>query len=228
MITQPVSVDYFRDIGEGWAHAIETKSCERLADFCRPDVRSRIMTPNHYAALESAGALVVKLRQWFVESDPIEIQQVRLELVGDKLAISYRLKLREQGEWLEVEQQIFGMLKDGLFTQLDLLCSGFRPLSPSAPTAQPGPGGFATHLSGLVADAVLVATDEVHGSTCATLTPAIKAKLRELDSGQVLMVQVRDSTARGDIEAWCRLSGNELLTAVEDEEGKLSCFLRKK
>ncbi len=84
------------------------------------------------------------------------------------------------------------------------------------------------HSSLPVADAVLIATDEAAGSTCATLTPAIKAKLRELDSGQVLKVEVRDSTARDDIEAWCRLSGNALLTMTEDKTGKLSFFLRKK
>ncbi len=84
------------------------------------------------------------------------------------------------------------------------------------------------HSSLPVADSVLVATDEAAGSTCAILTPAIKAKLRELDSGQVLKVEVRDSAARNDIEAWCRLSGNELLTLTEDETGQLSFFLRKK
>ncbi len=53
-------------------------------------------------------------------------------------------------------------------------------------------------------------------STCALLTPAIKSKLRELDSGQVLEVRVSDSAAREDIAAWCRLSGNELLAMLDD------------
>ncbi len=39
------------------------------------------------------------------------------------------------------------------------------------------------------------------GSTCAILTPAIKSKLREMNSGQVLEVRVDDPSARGDIEA---------------------------
>ena len=69
---------------------------------------------------------------------------------------------------------------------------------------------------------------ESAGSTCALLTPAIKAKLRELDSGQVLEVRVNDSTAREDIAAWCRLSGNELLAMMDEGHQGLRFFLRKK
>ncbi|MGO9307668.1 MAG: sulfurtransferase TusA family protein, partial [Spirochaetia bacterium] len=72
------------------------------------------------------------------------------------------------------------------------------------------------------------ADSESQGSTCALLTPAIKSKLRELDSGQVLEVRVSDSTAREDIAAWCRLSGNELLAMLDDGHQGLRFFLKKK
>jgi TusA-related sulfurtransferase len=66
------------------------------------------------------------------------------------------------------------------------------------------------------------------GSTCALLTPAIKARLRELTSGQVLEVRVKDVTARDDIVAWCRLSGNELLAMMDDGSPGLRFFVKKK
>ncbi len=66
------------------------------------------------------------------------------------------------------------------------------------------------------------------GSTCAVLTPAIKSKLREMSSGQVLEVRVDDRSARGDIEAWCRLSGNTLLDVTQDENQTLRFFVKKK
>ncbi len=72
-------------------------------------------------------------------------------------------------------------------------------------------------------------TDESNmGSTCAVLTPAIKSKLRELQSGQVLEVRVDESSARSDIEAWCRLSGNTLLRVIENHNPELSFFIQKK
>ena len=66
------------------------------------------------------------------------------------------------------------------------------------------------------------------GTTCALLTPAIKSKLKELDSGQVLEVRVDDATARDDIAAWCRLSGNELLAMTDEGHEGLRFFVRKK
>ncbi len=69
---------------------------------------------------------------------------------------------------------------------------------------------------------------ESAGTTCALLTPAIKARLRDLESGQVLEVRVDDSTAREDIASWCRLSGNELLAMADDGPRGLRFFVRKK
>lgn len=67
-----------------------------------------------------------------------------------------------------------------------------------------------------------------NGSTCAVLTPAIKSKLSEMSSGQILEVHVEDRSARGDIEAWCRLSGNALLEVTQDEDQTLRFFVKKK
>lgn len=66
------------------------------------------------------------------------------------------------------------------------------------------------------------------GSACALLTPAIKAKLRELAAGQTLEVRVNDPTARADIQAWTRLAGHELLGLMEEPPGRLRALLRKK
>ena len=74
----------------------------------------------------------------------------------------------------------------------------------------------------------MMAESESLGSTCALLTPAIKAKLKELDSGQVLEVRVNDSTAREDITAWCRLSGNELVAMLDEGHQGLRFFVRRK
>ncbi len=69
---------------------------------------------------------------------------------------------------------------------------------------------------------------ESMGSTCAILTPMINAKLRELDSGQVLEVRVDDPTAQEDIKSWCHLSGNELVAMVDEGHQELRFFVKKK
>ena len=84
--------------------------------------------------------------------------------------------------------------------------------------------------SDLSADAVLemLNTTALSGSVCALLTPAIKAKLRELRAGQIIEVRVDDPTARGDIASWCRLTGHELLAVSEETPHQLRCYIRKK
>jgi len=69
---------------------------------------------------------------------------------------------------------------------------------------------------------------ESAGPTCALLTPAIKAKLRDMTSGQVLEVRVDDPTAKEDILSWSRLSGNEVLDIFAEESRYLRFYLRKK
>jgi TusA-related sulfurtransferase len=175
------------------------------------------MTPGLLHTVDNAQTLGRKFQQWFGESDPIRVEETETRRVGEKLSILYRLLHRKQGEWFTVEQQIFALLRGDLINRIDLLCSGFQPA--------PAPD------KALTADAVLQMDTraESQGSTCAVLTPAIKARLRDMSSGQVLKVQVDDTTARGDIEAWCRLSGNELLAVTEPENGRgFSYFLRKK
>lgn len=93
-------------------------------------------------------------------------------------------------------------------------------MNPEQPTGSPV----------LHADAVLemLGTAGAPGATCAALTPAIKAKLRDLAAGQVLEVRVDDPGAREDIAAWCRLAGHELLAVLDDSTAYTRYLLRKK
>ncbi|HEV7129854.1 MAG TPA: sulfurtransferase TusA family protein [Ktedonobacterales bacterium] len=87
-----------------------------------------------------------------------------------------------------------------------------------------------TGITAPSADAVLEMTglSEAAGATCALLTPAIKARMRALRSGQVLEVRVDDPAAREDIASWSRLSGHELLAVIEAPPRTLCFYLRKK
>jgi TusA-related sulfurtransferase len=74
------------------------------------------------------------------------------------------------------------------------------------------------------ADEVLAA----EGESCATLTPLIKAKMRQMTSGRVLEVKTDDRSALDGIPAWSRLTGEELLATVEEDGKPLKFYLRKK
>ena len=64
-------------------------------------------------------------------------------------------------------------------------------------------------------------------ASCALLTPLIRGRMREMESGQVLEVVTAEPTAETDIAAWSRLTGNPLLQVVE-RDGARHFYLRKK
>lgn len=70
--------------------------------------------------------------------------------------------------------------------------------------------------------------DPSGGAACATLTPSIRTKLREMQPGQVLEVRVDDPAAILDVTSWSRLSGNQLLATVEEDSSMIRFYLRKK
>ena len=66
------------------------------------------------------------------------------------------------------------------------------------------------------------------GQDCATLTPIIASRMRQLDSGQVLEVVSDDPTARSGLASWSRLTGNPIVAMVDDGPGRIRYFLRRK
>lgn len=68
---------------------------------------------------------------------------------------------------------------------------------------------------------------EALGEGCATLTPRIRARMRQLESGQILEVVSDDPSAREGVPAWTRLTGNPLLGEAADGS-RLRFFIRKK
>jgi tRNA 2-thiouridine synthesizing protein A len=62
---------------------------------------------------------------------------------------------------------------------------------------------------------------------CGDLTPLIRGRMRELQSGQVLEVISEEPAAHEGIPAWSRLTGNELIGTVR-EPSRSRFFIRKK
>jgi TusA-related sulfurtransferase len=66
------------------------------------------------------------------------------------------------------------------------------------------------------------------GQACATLTPLIATRMRELASGQVLEIVSDDPTARSGLAAWSRLTGHPIVAIVDDEPGRTRYYLQRK
>lgn len=79
------------------------------------------------------------------------------------------------------------------------------------------------HDEALAADA----TVDLAQAGCGDLTPLIRGRLRELQSGQVLEVISEEPAAHEVIPAWSRLTGNERVGTVH-ESSRSRFFIRKK
>jgi TusA-related sulfurtransferase len=150
-------------------------------------------------------------------------------MLQDVLSLHYRLRVHDRySGWQVIEQNAYAVLQDGKIAVMRLVCSGFQTIriddrarvTDVSKTAEPDP----------VRDGLLQFHTEVAdiGATCALLTPLIRSKLNEMQSGQVLEVRVDDPTARDDIEAWSRLSGNALLQVIDDQGPEQRFFVMKK
>jgi tRNA 2-thiouridine synthesizing protein A len=228
MENEPLERLDLRQMGNDWIRAISGGEMERLEQFCQPEIVSQILTPKRNFQLETNTDLTARYRIWFGEYTNIQVEQSRVETVGERLGIFYRFLLQKQGSWERIEQQVYCTMHDGRVAELQLLCSGFHPAAPSERATLPEERGAGQALDDREALLVVHSNDPASGATCAILTPAIKEKLRELQPGQVLEVRVDDPTAREDIEAWCRLSGNTLLRMEEAERQELRFFVKKK
>lgn len=50
--------------------------------------------------------------------------------------------------------------------------------------------------------------------------------MKAVDSGDIITIEVTDSGFKKDIEAWCRKTGNELVSLLE-KEGVITAVVRK-
>jgi len=228
MENEPVGQLQAQRFGEDWIRAITDGATDRIQAFCHPDLVSVLLTPKRYMTLDNAPAMAAKYRDWFGTCTDFQLVASRVGWVGERLGIFYSFLLQDRGDWFRIEQQLYCTLRDGRVQKLHLLCSGFQLV---------GDAGQTVPLVRLVSSETDPARDallEFHTegseatSTCAVLTPMIRSKLREIQSGQVLEVRVNDPSARDDIEAWSRLSENRLLKVIDDEGLVLRFFVEKK
>ncbi len=221
--------------GEDWIQAIIDKEFEHLTAICYPDLKSILLLPRRIAHIENAVDLVKEVEDWFGEYDLIQKEQSRVAMVGEKLVIFYRLRCVKSGGAEIIEQQLYCTVRDDRIEQLRLICSGFQPdlvsiATPPGVVLNAAPINIQPSIPALPqASALLEFKANVgQGSTCALLTPYIKSKLGGLSSGQILEVHVDDLTAKEDIEAWSRLSGNLLLNMDHTADQVLVFYIQKK
>jgi TusA-related sulfurtransferase len=219
---------HLQQLGEDWIQAITGGTFGRLEGFCNPEITSTLLTPKRVTTLDNAVDLAAKYQEWFGACTNFQVEGNRVNRVGQRLGIFYRFRLWKDEAWYTIEQQVYCTLKDGRVERLHLLCSGFQlvAMTDQAALEDASEAGEQDPIRDGLLEFYTGASEA--GSTCAVLTPMIRSKLGEMQSGQVLEVRVDDPSARDDIEAWSRLSGNALLKVMDKDGPELRFFVKKK
>jgi TusA-related sulfurtransferase len=203
--------------GLGWSFvdAIVDGDFDRLQTLFTPDVRFRAIIPDEYQEASTAAGARALIEDWFSGTNPRELRGWTVDLVGDRVALGYRLELTEAGERRIVEQHVAAAFDGASFRDLALVCSGFRPLAPDTDGAAARMGGdSATEHDRPAGEPALTPSAHLDatGLSCATLTPTISAAVRGLDFGAVLEIVTDDPEAEEGLRSWTRLTGNEFVS----------------
>ena len=114
---------------EQFVFALSRKDERGLRELLAADVRFRGLTPGQaWEANSQDAAIEILLGSWFEDSDQIEeLVSHDVHEVADKIAIRYRLHVRNDGGRFLVEQQAYLTLDDGRIEDVAIVCSGYRP-----------------------------------------------------------------------------------------------------
>ena len=120
-------------IGRGFVAALEHQAWAELAACFDPNVQFRALIPSGLRSADNREAAAKYLQKWFGDADQLILQSSQVELMHDRIHITYRIREHED-QWYLVEQQAYCTIRDGQIQMMDLLCSGFRPETAPEPT----------------------------------------------------------------------------------------------
>jgi hypothetical protein len=115
------------EVGRRFLAALAARDYDGLEACFQADVNFRALVPSGIREGVGPQVTVAWLRRWFDEADLFDMQKMNLDMVVDRLHITYRIQVREEGIMKMVEQEAYCVVGDGLITDMRLLCSGFRP-----------------------------------------------------------------------------------------------------
>lgn len=88
-------------------------------------VHFRALIPPGLREAADRASSVGYLRRWFGDASELQLVSSDIQLLQDRLSISYRFRALED-RWYVVEQRAYCDVTEGQIKRMDLLCSGFH------------------------------------------------------------------------------------------------------
>ena len=117
-------------LGHRFLEAILAHDWEGVAACFAPDARLVAVVPKERPFREKAGREQAAglIQAWFGDADVTELVSSEVEPLADRIRIAYRIHEHEPDGWYLVEQVAYATVGEDAFTDMNLACSGFRPV----------------------------------------------------------------------------------------------------
>ena len=190
------------EAGRAFIEALQERAFPALEAALAEDVRFRLLVPRGPQAETGAAATIARFRGWFGDADRLEVEAARVELVADRVAITYRLRLQTGQDRRVIEQHLMADVgADGRLETIDLLCSGFHAVSqPVACGVHPLDAGERGCADGLAQE--------------------FRRGIEAIPVGDVLVVTASDPAAREDLPPLARMLGHQVVSAEATGDGR--------
>ncbi len=192
-----------REVGERFLRALAARDYPAARSVLADDVRFRMLVPSGLMTDERASNTIGRFMGWFAEADSWDVESSSAEEVAGRVAVTYRIRLHKSGGWQLIEQHLMlDVNAEGCVIGIDLLCSGFRPITmdASAPVHRFDAGnlGCADGLAG-----------------------EFRRQMQRIPVGDVLLVTARDPAAKEDLPSLARLMGHVVRSNETSGDGRL-------
>ena len=173
-----------------------------------PTVRLRAVEPQEVLEDRGPAAVAARFVGWFggYASDVVAASH---DEFGGRVRLAYHLRLARDGAAWDVEQHGFCDHDGQRITQIDLVCSGFRPV-----VDHDGNGTYRY-------DAGTMSCNE-------GLDEQFKRAIGSIPVDAVLHVRAHDASARVELPSFARLLGHEVRSVEEPAEGGVLVSVKRR
>lgn len=201
-----------RETAERLVAAIAARDYTGILGTFHRDARLRYLIPAGPGQVAGPADVAATFIDWFGGSDAIHVQDVRVDQIGDRTSMRYRLLVHEDDDWAVVEQQAFADIDPaGLIVAIDLLCSGFRPAGEADGASPVGAHTFDAGTMG-----------------CSDgLAAEFRRRISAIPIGDVLVVTARDPAAKEDLPPLARMMGHTVRSIDSWGDGRLTFTMER-
>jgi hypothetical protein len=86
----------------------------------------RVLTPRALREADDDTSTIAWLERWFGDADELTTLRSKVSTMHDRVSLSYRFHVHKD-RWYVIEQRGYADVVNGKITNLNLVCSGFRP-----------------------------------------------------------------------------------------------------